>query len=176
MEKFLLTKIKSMQGSLIGIGIESEKIKKAIQNNNGIETCYLLEETSSNFNKKKLKLKEKGRTINIKKIRKTFKKKRIDNVICNYQTVKPFLKTFVRDSVYINKGYLFIYGTKEELEDLKNRYQRYTTNIQLTEEKDSAVLIIDNRNTKNNRLKDMGFWWKDTGTSIADFLTLILVN
>ena len=39
MEKFLLTKIKSMQGSLIGIGIESEKIKKAIQNNNGIETC-----------------------------------------------------------------------------------------------------------------------------------------
>ncbi len=176
MEKFILKKIKTMQGSLLGIGIQSEKIKEAIQNNKNILTCYLLEESSSPLNKKKLKLKEKKRTINIKKIKKVFKKKRIDNIICSYQTIKPFLKTFVRDSVYINKGDLYIYGSKDDLYELKNKYQRYTTNIEIKEEKTTSVLIVNNQTTKNNRLKDIGYWWLDTGTAIADFLTMILVN
>ena len=98
----LIEYIKKMDGSTVGIGIDNEKIKNAIQNNDNIKTCYLLEEGPS-FSKKKFKIFEKSKTVNIKKIKKVFKKKRIENLICNYKTIKPFLKTFVRDSVFINK-------------------------------------------------------------------------
>lgn len=175
MEKFLIQEIRQMQGSLIGFGITSEKMKQEIQDNDKINTCYLLDSTSG-FNKKKMKIFSKGKTINIKKIKKVFKKKRIDNIISNYETIKPFLKTFVRDSVYINKNKLYIYGTKEDYEDLIQKYKRYTDNIVVKKEKDYFIIIIDNKDTTNNKIKDIIYWWKDTFSSIADFLTLILVN
>lgn len=176
MENYLLKEIKQMQGTLLGIGITSEKIKKAIENNKNITICNLLEKPEKQTNKKKLKIKNKTRTINIKKIKKTFRKKRIESIICNEEIITPFLKTFVRDSVYINKGKLYIYGKKQTLETIKEKYQRYTNDIQLIENKNSNILIINNKNTKNNKIKDIGYWWKDTATSFLDLLTLILTN
>lgn len=175
MEKYFLKEIKKMQGSLIAFGLTNDKLKQEIEKNDNINTCYLLDSTS-NFNKKKLKIFNRGKTINIKKIKKIFKKKRIDNVIANYQTIKPFLKTFVRDSVYINKNKLYIYGTKEDYDDIIQRYKRYTNKIEVKKENDYFIIIINNIDTTNNKIKDICYWWKDTFTSIADFLTVILVN
>lgn len=176
MEKFLISEVKQMEGNLLGIGINSEKIKKAITNNNKITICNLLEEPSSGLKKHKLKSNKHGRKVNIKKIRKVFHKKRVDNIICNLETVKPYLKTFVRDSVYINKNKLYIYGNKKELETIIPRYQRYTKDIETKEEGQTTILIINNQNSKNNKLKDIGYWWLDTFNAFIDFLTLILVN
>ena len=175
MEKYLLKEIKNMEGSIIGFGLTSEKIKEEIQNNNKINTCYLLD-SSSNFNKEKMKIFNKGKTINIKKIKKVFKKKRIDNIIANIETINPFLKTFIRDSVYINKNKLYIYGTKENYEIIIERYKRYTNDIEIKKEKNKFLIIINNSKTQNNKIKDIIYWWKDTFSAIADFLTLILVN
>ena len=170
----LIKYIKKMEGTTIGIGIENEKVKDAIQNNDKINTCYLLEETSS-FNKKKMTIFEKQKTVNIKKIKKVFKKKRIENLICNYKTIKPFLKTFVRDSVFINKGKLYIYTDKED-EELIKKYHRYTQNIKVEKTKNSILIIINNRNTINKKTKDIKYWWQDTLNNIADIITSILVN
>jgi len=121
MENYLLNQVKNMEGSLLGIGITSEKLKKAIQNNNKITICNLLEENTKGIGKKKFSILNKPRTINIKKIKKIFKKKRVDNIICNIDTIKKFQKTFIRDSVYINKNKLYIYGNKEDLENIKEK-------------------------------------------------------
>ena len=176
MDKYLIEQIKKMKGVTLGVGIDNEKIKEAIQNNNDIQICYLLEESKSLLNKKKMKIFNNNKTINIKKIRKTFKKKRINNLICNYKTIKPFLKTFVRDSVYINKNSLYIYGTNEEHEEIVKRYKRYTTNIKTEKNKENFLIFVNNENSKNNKIKDIGYWWKDTFSNIADILTQILVN
>ena len=172
----LIKKIENMSGITLGIGIEDENVKNAIQNNNNIKICYLLEENYSKLNKKKMKIFNHGKTVNIKKIKKVFKKKRIDNLICNYKTIKPFLKTFVRDSVYINKGKLYIYGKKEDYSELIKRYNRYTNNIKIDEKNDKFLIIIDNKNTQNKKIEDIKYWWSDTGSNIADILTSILVN
>lgn len=171
----LIKYIKKMEGTTLGIGINNEKVKDEIQNNTKIETCYLLEESSS-FSKKKMKIFEKSKTVNIKKIRKVFKKKRIENLICNYKTVKPFLKTFVRDSVYINKGKLYIYGKKEDYNELITKYKRYTDDIKIEQIKDTFLIIVNNQNTTNKKGKDIKYWWQDTLNNIADILTSILVN
>ena len=171
----LIKYIKKMEGTTVGIGINNTKIKDAIQNNTNIKTCYLLEETTS-FNKKKMKIFEKSKTINIKKIKKVFKKKRIENLICNYKTINPFSKTFVRDSVFINKNKLYIYGQKENYEDLVKKYKRYTNDIKIEKNKDNFIIIINNQNTTNQKLKDFKYWWLDTLNNFADILTGILVN
>ncbi len=176
MDNYLINQIKNMQGSLLGIGITSEKLKKAIKKNDKITLCNLLEENPKGLSKKKFGVLNKPRTVNIKKIKKVFRKKRTDNIICNMDTVKPFLKTFVRDSVYINKGKLYIYGDKELLKQAKEKYKRYTNDIKLKEEKGKYILIVNNENTKNNKIKDIGYWWKDTANSFIDMLTLILAN
>ena len=170
----LIEYIKKMDGSTVGIGIDNEKIKNAIQNNDNIKTCYLLEEGPS-FSKKKFKIFEKSKTVNIKKIKKVFKKKRIENLICNYKTIKPFLKTFVRDSVFINKGKLYIY-MEEDYEEIISKYKRYTNDIKIEKNKKQTLLIINNQNTVNKKTKDIKYWWKDTLNNIADVLTNILVN
>lgn len=176
MEKTLVNLIKKMSGTTLGIGIESEMIKDSIQKNDNIKTCYLLEENTSGFSKKKFKFNKKFKTINIKKIRKVFKKKRIDNLICNYHSVKPFLKTFIKDSVYINKDKLYIYGQKTDLQSLIKKYNRYTDAIEIKEDKNQFLLIIDNSKAKNKKLKDIIYWWSDTIENIIDFLTVFLVN
>ena len=179
MEKLLLNKIKNMSGTTLGIGINKEAIRNAIEKNKNIETCYLLEEPIqgvSKFGRKKLYFNKKLKKVNIKKIRKIFKKKRIENLICNYKTISPFLKTFVKDSVYINKGKLYIYGQKTELDSLIKKYRRYTDKIEIEENKDDFLIIIDNKNSKNNKLKEFCYWWSDTFESLLDLLTTLLVN
>lgn len=175
MEKYLIKEIKQMEGSLLGIGLTSEKIKDAINKNDKILICNLLEENQKGKNSK-LVAGKKQRKVNIKKIRKTFRKKRTDNVICNLETVKKFLKTFVRDSVYINKGKLYIYGNKEEIENLKKKYERYTKDVEIITKEKQCILVVNNANTKTNKLKDMGYWWKDTGESFLDIMTMLLAN
>ena len=173
--KKLINCIKKMEGTTLGIGIDDEKLKDEIEKNDKITTCYLLEETSS-FNKKKMRLFQRSKKVNIKKIKKVFKKKRIENLICNYKTINPFSKTFVRDSVFINKGKLYIYGKDENYEQIINKYKRYTSDIKIEKEKDEFLIIINNQETKNNKLTDIKYWWQDTLNSIADILTNILVN
>ena len=172
MEKFLLNEVKKMEGTLLGIGLVNEKIKTAISKNDKITICNILEENSKRKSKK-LKANKTNITVNIKKLRKTFHQKKTDNIICNLEVVEPYLKTFVRDSVYINRGKLYIYGKKEDLEKVKLKYMRYTDDIIINEEN---VLIVNNKNTKNNWFKDLGYWWKDTLDNLLDMLTLILAN
>lgn len=177
---YLVNEIKKMQGTVLGIGITDEKLKYAIKSNSNILSFELLEEPKSKiFNPKKFKTekcKKRQKKVNIKKIRKRYKKKRIDNIICGYKNVSKFAKTFVRDSIYINKGYLYMYGSKEELENIKEKYARYTTDIKLVKEKNIYILVANNSNTKNNKLKDIAYWWKDTVTDVLDFLTILLAN
>ena len=43
-------------------------------------------------------------------------------------------------------------------------------------EKNIYILVANNSNTKNNKLKDIAYWWKDTVTDALDFLTILLAN
>ncbi len=176
MERFLLSEVKKMEGSLLAIGLTNDKIKNAIIENDKITICNLLEEPAKGFRKYNFLANAKARKVNIKKLRKTFKKKKTNNIICDYKTIREFTKWFVRDSVYINNGKLYIYGKKEELEKIIKKYNRYTSDARITKEKDGCILIVNNENTKNNKIKDMGYWFKDTGETILDALTLILAN
>lgn len=165
-----------MQGSLLGIGFDDDQILDAIEANDNIQTCFLL--TPKNSNSKKFNMTKHGRNkkISIKKIKKYFKKKSIDNVICKYETIKSFYRSFIPNSIYINKGTLYVYGKKEDLENLKPKHQRYTNDIEITKTDDGYIMKINNQNTKNKFIKDNLFKLKDFGSDVIDIMTDLLIN
>ncbi len=168
--------LKKMQGSLLGIGFDNDDLLDIIENNDNIHTCFLL--TPKKINSKNFNMTKHGRNkkINIKKIKKHFKKKSIDNILCNYKTIKQFQKSFVPNSIYLNNHNLYIYGSKREIKNLQKKYQRYTNNTEIISSDDGCILKVNNKNTKNNFFKDNYYKIKDTASEALDLITDILIN
>ena len=177
MKENIIKEIKKMNGSLLGIGIDDAGMLDAIENSNGIDLCYILSNGGKSGNKK-FKLFKKGRTkkINIKKIKKYFRKKSIDNILCDYKVVKKFYKSFVPNSIYVNKEKILIYGNIKELEKIKEKYERYTDNIKIEKTNKSFILTIQSKNVKTNFLKTDYYKIKDTFSDGLDYLTDFLSN
>ena len=168
---------KNISGKVLVIGLENKTVEQVLDKNENIVELYTMK-----FNgKKKTRDKRLGirvKTISIKKIRKIFKKKRIDYIICNIEDINRFLRTFIRDSVYINKTKLYIYGTKDNLDSelIEKRYKRYNTNITITEYNKELLIEIDNSNAYNNKVKDMVYNVCDIGYNIVNAIGDLLIN
>jgi len=152
----LAKQIKNLEGNVLGIGTFDKKIMEAFKENNKLTSCNIL----SNDEMRKT---EGNYKIDIKKLRKVFKKKKIDYIVCNIKDVKNYMRYFVKDSIYINKSKLFLYGLKEdyEFDEIEKRYNRYNTNIKTKEYKDGFLINVDTSKAKNNWIKDRLYLIKD---------------
>lgn len=168
---------KDFSGNVLTIGLEFPTVEDVLDKNEKINKSY-----SMSFNgKKRTKSHEKGRrdrVVSIRKIRKIFKKKRLDYIVCNIEDIEKFLRTFIKDSVYINKNKLYIYGYKKnmDIELLEKRYQRYNTKIEIIEFDKQVLMIIDNTKSKNNRFKDFFYNISDLCYSFINLIGDLLIS
>ena len=118
----LVKYVKNMSGSLVAIGIKDTDIIKAIEKNNKITMCDLLNSVSiisKTTDKKRRKKKY------VKSLKKHYKKNKIDYMIVNVDEVTRMLKTFIRDSIYINQKDIYYFSSKKTiLEKIERRYRR----------------------------------------------------
>ncbi len=171
---------KNIKGTLLSIGLSYPTVESVIDKNNNITEGYLLVFDG----KKKSKVKDKDgknfkrKRFSIKKLRKTFKKKSVDTIILNYDDAKKYMRFFVKDSVYINRGKLYIYGKKEAyvVEDIESYYNRYDTKIEITEYDDQFLIEIDNSSAKNNWFKDKVYRIKDAISYYINAIGDILIG
>lgn len=165
---------KYLTGNVLGIGVD-EKISDILEKNDKVINCNLL---NSKVKSKEQVKRKKQKKISIKKIRKIFKKKNVDFIICNINEIKKYLKTFIRDSVYINKNLLYIYNIEDN--ELKNelikKYKRYNTEIEEIKEKNKTILKIDNTNSKTNKIKDIKYQIIDSLISLYNVISDLLLN
>ena len=159
--------IKNLEGNVLGIGL-NENLISAIEKNNRIIECNLLNSCA----KGKFKKSFFNKTIKIKKIRKIFKKKKVDYIICNYDEINNYFNTFIKDSIYINKNKLYFYGNID-VNLLKLKYGRYNTKINLI---DKNIIEIDNSLAKNNFLKDNYYRFIDFKNHLVEIIGDILMN
>lgn len=168
---------KDFSGSVLTIGVDYPTVNQVLEKNDKINKNF-----SMSFNGKKRTRKyekgSRGKIVSIKKIRKIFKQKRIDYILCNIEDIGKFLRTFIRDSVYINKNKLYIYGYKKDidLELIEERYGRYNTKIEILEIDNQLLIIIDNTNSKNNKFKDFFYNISDIGYSLVNVIGDILIS
>lgn len=176
MENKIIKLLKGLNGSLLGIGLDNELMLDAINENDNIDLCYLFSNAKIRGKKFNSYGKGKNKTVNIKKLRKYFKKKSLDNVVCNYEVIKKYIRGFVSNSVYINRDKLYIYGNLKDLESLEEKYKRYTDDIEIKKEKDCFLLTVNNKNTKVNFFKDTKYKVIDFVNDTIEFITDLLVN
>lgn len=163
MKKELIKIIKELKGNLLGIGVDSS-LEEAISKNDNILECNLLTDNV------KTKEKGKGKTkkIKIRKLKKYFKKKSIDTIICNYEVIKNYKNSIIRSSIYLNKGFTYIYGNIDDIDEIIRKYKRYNVKIDIKNYKDNYIVIIDNELSKWNYLKNICY-------QIVDFFDSILI-
>ena len=160
--------IKQFNGNVLGIGLD-EKILKQLNKNNKIMECNLLNSVT------------KGRgygfskTIKIKKIRKYFKKKSVNFILCNYEVMSKYLNSFVKNSIYLNDFKIYYYGDCD-VDRLIRRYSRYDTKINVFKEKNIYILEIDCSNAKNNFFKEKLYSVVDLVDNAIEVIGDILMN
>lgn len=166
--------ITDISGNVLAIGIDNEKIINSLEKNDAICNCTLLDSVNQKGNDKS----GYSKTVNIRHLRKKFKKKKTDYIVGNIKELEKFLKYFIKDSIFISSNTIYLYGKLEQdkLEELIKKYKRYNVKIDVIENKNNFLLTIDTKNAKTNRFKDLCYFVIDT---IADLLTTfsdILVN
>lgn len=168
----------NISGNVITIGLEYKTVESVILKNKSIVNLYEMNFNGKKKTKSNQKCREKGKVISIKKIKRIFKKKKIDYIVCNIEDISKFLRSFIKNSVYINKTKLYIYGTKGQIdvELLERRYKRYTNEIFITEYKDDVLIEIDNSSSRNNRFKDFWYHISDLVYDVMNFIGDILIG
>ncbi len=177
MNQKLIQIVRKLKGSLLGIGLDGQ-ILDVIEKNDNIDNCFIMSDRHKFDKKFDFFGGGKDKKVNIKKIRKVFKKKSLDTIICNYETIKPFLRRFTSNSIYINKGKLYIYGQIDDdaAEKIKKRYSRYQSKVEITKAKTYTIIVIDNQNITTSLFKDKIYLVLDLLNDGVDILTTILVG
>lgn len=160
--------IKKLSGKIIGIGLSLE-MTKLIDENDKILECDLLD----TYDKKAEKNKKNffnGKSLNIKKLRKYFKKKKVDYIICNYKVIYKYLNTFVNDSIYINNKKLYFFNVEDN--EFINKYKRYNSKINIKKE----YIEIDNSLSKTNFFKDKFYRLIDFNKKLIELIGDLLMS
>ena len=178
MYKYLLDIIKKIEGNVVCVGLDY-KLLEGFNKNNHV-SVYTIEKAKPGFGvaKKKKRITSSGKTINIKKLYKYFKKNSIDYIFCDSKEINEYIKYFIRDSVFLSNKKIYLYGNKEEFDtDLfKKRYKRYKSIIEIKTFKDNILFIIDTSKKRNNWILNKLYFIKDTLYNLVDFISNVLTS
>ena len=169
-------KIKKLQGSVLGIGIQDENMLKAIDKNKKIVFCDLLLSKDIDDND------EEGsstrfKQIKFKKLKKYYKKNKIDTTIVNFESILPYYRSFIKNSVCITNKNIWIYS-KEESEFLSiyiKRFERYNVEVKKENKQNEVLYILNLENKKNYKFK-IFYYIYDLLYDIANFISDLLIN
>ncbi len=168
-ETKLINLIKDVTGDVILIGISFNSFLKAAKENKEISKLHLLksiefgdEENKSFFEKIDLPL---------NKIKKKYKKNKIDYIFIDYNHIKNYLKSFIKDSIYINNKKIYIvFDNEDDLIKVSNKYKMFNSEVTYSKEGKSYLLRIDNTNVKSNKIKDKIVELKEVLNYLLDLL------
>ena len=164
--------IKNMKGSVLGFNIDDDKLINELNKNSNIIECNLLSDKNS-----ATKGKGKSKIVNIRKIKKQFKKKKIDYIISDIEAIDSYLKTFVKDSIYINRNMIYIYTNKDyDYTNIVSKYKRYKIDIKVNECSDGYIIILNIGNKKTNYFKDKGYYIIDTLINLVDLIGDVMAS
>ncbi len=178
MKQDLYNIAKCVSGRVLLIGVEDSNIFDIINSNDKVLICDSL----NNFKSKKMycdsTTTSSSKVIKVKKLRKVFKKKKVDFIICNFSEIEKHMKSFLSNSIYINSNMLYIYGNKNDVDtdDIIHKYKRYCKNVKIEFNKDDFIIYIDNKTTKTNKIKDKFYYAVDTVSNIRNVIADIMMG
>ena len=168
--------INNLNGFVLCIGDFDDKLIDIFSKNKNITELEILTNTS----KISRKFQKKGgykKTIYIQKLRKKYKKRNVNYIICDYNNIEEFSKYFVRESIGVSNKEVYIVGDKNlDVNLLKKRFGRYNTKMDEVDTKDGKILKVDVSKAKNNFIKDFFYLISDTLYNLSDYIGEVLAR
>lgn len=164
----LSKEIKNMEGNVLAIGDFEENIIKQFIKNKKIIDCNIIGNSKATVDYEC----GKSKKVRLSKLRK-FKHKKINYLICNYD-IEKYLKTFIKDSIYITKDY--IYFMTKKTTKLKELYNRYDVDIEETKLDKETLLKINVKKAKNNIFKEAFYSIIDFIKEVIELITNLLLG
>lgn len=163
--------ISNLSGNMLGICL-NDNMLNSINNNDKITSCDVL----SKITRGKDDSGRKQKNFDIKKLRKKFKKKRLNYIIGNIEHLEQYFKTFIYDSIYINKGEIYLYTSIKDYDydKIERKYKRYHINVEREECIDGLIFKIEVKNTKSRKIKDRAFTLLDFLLDLVELIGDIL--
>ena len=143
LQKELFSLIKKLEGSLLAVSIEDDKVIKEILKNNKINQSYNLK------NKKKIKKEEDSEDITINKLGKKIKIK-VNHLICDINGISYYLSKIIKQSYKLVNDKVIFYGISDDydINKLVRKYKRYNCNCEIKKFDDNFLVVIDISNIK----------------------------
>lgn len=164
----LLKEIQKFSGNVLGIGNISDDIVNKLNKNDSVTELNILSNKSYDIGSST----GKGRKISIKNIRK-LRKKHINYLLVDYDKIDEYLSTFVKDSIFITKDYIYFVSNNKKIEKL---YNRYNVDIKELKTSDKTIFVINTSNAKNNKIKEFIYSIIDFINRIIDIITSMLLS
>lgn len=169
----LIKQLKMVKGEVVCIGLEDEKLLKILTTNEQIKDIYMLTSLEA---KPKGFFKHQTTKISPIKMRKKFKKKRINCCLINIEHVATKMNSFVGNSIYITNQKLIFFGPKKvyDLDKLVKRYQHYEVKVEAFSFDQYFIYVIDVSQASPQVCKTylyrLNYMIHDLGEFIANFL------
>lgn len=164
-EKKLCGYIKKMDGSLLCIGVKEESLLKSISKSPLLQSQFLNIPT---LKEKKFSFKNNQKMVSAKKLRKKFKKKKTDYMICHTSDIMSIQKQFWKDSIFLIRKKIYFYGKIKELpDDFIKKYKRYNATIGYEYFDTDYLITIDVCHSYTHVLKDI--WYTITDTVVQGY-------
>ncbi len=175
----LIEDAKNFKGNVVCIGVDDKKLVKIFKNNKHIGLYELTRGVNRKLFKRQRRVKlENGKSIRIKKFRKLFKKKSIEYLVINLNTIFDYFKYIVANSIYICNSKIYIYGESEYIDAkvITKKYKRYKTKIEYFQDKNKYLVIVDVKEAKYSYFKNMFYIVVDTFHNLGDMISYFLTS
>lgn len=166
--KALLSEIKNFSGNVLGIGDISDDIVDSLNKNDKVIELNILSNKDYNIGTGS----GKGKKLSIRNLRK-LKKKRVNYLLVDYKNIDEHIKTFIKDSIYITKDYIYFVADNKKIKKYYNRYKTDIKEITLT---DGLIYVINTKNAKNNKFREFYYSIVDSIDSLVELITNLLLS
>lgn len=177
--KRILNDIKDFKGNVLCIGVTDKKIMSLLKKNTKIGIYELSRDTQRRFwkNKKRVKM-SKGKTVKIRKFRKLFKKKSMEYLIIDLNSIFDHYKFIASNSIYVCCKKIYIYGNSDYISAklVAKKFERYKTKIERIQMDDDYLVIVDCSQAKYSYLKEKFYLIIDTFHNLGDLISYFLTS
>lgn len=184
---------KTLEGSVLVIGFEDKgPIVRNLRDSKKITKLFTLNSNEASLLKKsrykkvsktgkkeiKEKKLEKKKVINIKKLKKEFKKETFDYILCDFETILPYFRSFVSNSILVSNKEVLVYVNDIDynLEEIDKRYSRYGCKVNSSKSKNEYLYIIDTNDIKTPFYKRFIYWIRDISYDFFEFVANIIIG
>lgn len=184
---------KNLEGSILIIGFEDKgPIVRNLRDSKKITKLFTLNSNESSFlkrsryknvsktakkdiDKKKL---DKKKVINIKKLYKELNKENFDYILCDFETILPYFRSYVRNSILVSNKKVLIYVNNIDynLDEINVRYSRYGCNVSNSKSKNEYLYEIDTKDIKVTFYKRFIYWIRDIFYDLFEFIANIIIG